>query len=64
VPGKIVNHFRILLAQKATKQQQNIAFDGRAARDGIAGQHAILANLGNRMLLRNSSKLCEYFDAR
>ncbi len=25
MPGKIVNHFRILLAQKATQQQQNIA---------------------------------------
>jgi hypothetical protein len=25
MPGKIINHFRILLAKKATKQQQNIA---------------------------------------
>ena len=36
MPGKIVNHFRILLAQKATKQQQNIALMDVQRETGVA----------------------------
>jgi putative transcriptional regulator len=64
--GKIVNHFRILLAQKATKQQQNIALMDVQRETGIAW--STLNSWANNHVTRYDSPviqaLCEYFDCQ
>jgi len=66
MPGKIVNHFRILLAQKATKQQQNIALMDVQRETGIAW--STLNSWANNQLTRYDAPvimvLCEYFDCQ
>jgi putative transcriptional regulator len=61
--GKIVNHFRILLAQKATKQQQNIALMDVQRETGIAW--STLNSWANNQVTRYDAPviqaLCEYF---
>jgi len=64
ITGKIVNHFRILLAQKATKQQQNIALMDVQRETGIAW--STLNSWANNQVSRYDAPvikaLCEYFD--
>jgi len=64
--GKIVNHFRILLAQKATKQQQNIALMDVQRETGIAW--STLNSWANNQVTRYDAPviqmLCEYFDCQ
>ncbi len=60
MPGKIVNHFRILLAQKATRQQQNIAIMDAQRETGIAWAN----NLVTRYAALVIQTLCEYFDCQ
>jgi putative transcriptional regulator len=64
MPGKIVNHFRILLAQKATKQQQNIALLDVQRATGMAW--STLNAWANNQVTRYDAPvilaLCEYFD--
>jgi putative transcriptional regulator len=64
--GKIVNHFRILLAQKATKKQQNIALMDVQRETGIAW--STLNSWANNHVTRYDSPviqaLCEYFDCQ
>ena len=66
MPGKIVNHFRILLAQKATKQQQNIALMDVQRETGIAW--STLNSWANNQVTRYDAPviqtLCEYFDCQ
>jgi len=63
---KIVNHFRILLAQKATKQQQNIALMDVQRETGIAW--STLNSWANNQVTRYDAPvikaLCEYFDCQ
>ncbi len=64
--GKIVNHFRILLAQKATIQQQNIALMDVQRETGIAW--STLNSWANNQVSRYDAPvikaLCEYFDCQ
>lgn len=64
--GKIVNHFRILLAQKATRQQQNIALMDVQRETGIAW--STLNSWANNQLTRYDApviiSLCEYFECQ
>ena len=64
--GKIVNHFRILLAQKATRQQQNIALLDVHRETGIAW--STLNSWANNHVTRYDAPviqaLCEYFDCQ
>jgi lipoprotein signal peptidase len=66
MPGKIVNHFRILLAQKATKQQKNIALMDVQRETGIAW--SMLNSWSNIQLTLYDATviiaLCEYFDCQ
>lgn len=66
MPGKVVNYFRILLAQKATKQQQNIALMDVQRETGIAW--STLNSWANNQLTRYDApviiSLCEYFDCQ
>lgn len=66
MPGKIVYHFRILLAQKATKQQQNTALTDVQRETGIAW--STLNSWANNQLTRYDvpviMALCEYFDCQ
>jgi putative transcriptional regulator len=64
--GKIVNHFRILLAQKATKQQQNIALMDVQRETRIAW--STLNAWANNQVTRYDAPvilaLCEYFNCQ
>ena len=64
--GKNVNHFRILLAQKATKQKQNIALMDVQRETGIAW--STLNSWANNQVTRYDAlvikTLCEYFDCQ
>jgi putative transcriptional regulator len=64
--GKIINHFRILLAQKATQQQQNIALMDVQRGTGIAW--STLNAWANNHVTRYDAPviqaLCEYFDCQ
>lgn len=64
--GKIVNRFRILLAKKATKQQQSIALMDVQRETGIAW--STLNSWANNRLTRYDAPviiaLCEYFDCQ
>jgi putative transcriptional regulator len=64
--GKIVNHFRILLAQKATRQQQNIALMDVQRETGIAW--STLNSWANNQVTRYDAPviqaLCEYLDCQ
>lgn len=64
--GKIINHFRILLAQKATKQQQNIALMDVQRGTGIAW--STLNAWANNQVTRYDAPviqaLCEYFECQ
>ncbi len=66
MPGKIGNHFRILPAQKATKQQQNIDLVDVQRETGIAW--STLNSWANNQLTRYDAPvikaLCEYFDCQ
>jgi len=66
MPGIIVNHFRILLAQKATKQQQNIALMDVKRETGIAW--STLNSWANNQVTRYDAPVikafCEYFDCQ
>lgn len=66
MPGKIVNHFRILLAQKATKQKQNITLMDVQRETGIAW--STLNSWANNQVTRYDAPviktLCEYFDCQ
>ena len=66
MPGKVVNHFRILLAQKATKQQQNIALMDVQRETGIAW--STLNSWANNQVTRYDAPviqaLCEYFECQ
>jgi len=64
--GKIVNHFRILLAQKATKQRKNIALMDVQRETGIAW--STLNSWANNLVTRYDAlviiNLCEYFECQ
>ncbi|MEA4909162.1 MAG: helix-turn-helix transcriptional regulator [Anaerolineaceae bacterium] len=64
--GRIVNHFRILLAQKATRQQQNIALMEVQRETGIAW--STLNSWANNQVTRYDAPviqaLCEYFNCQ
>lgn len=64
--GKITNHFRILLAQKATKQQQNIAL--MDVQRGTAIALSTLNSWANNQVTRYDAPLimalCETFDCQ
>jgi len=64
--GKIVNHFRILLAQKATVLQKNIALLDVQRDTGIAW--STLNAWANNQVTRYDAPviqtLCEYFDCQ
>lgn len=64
--GKIINHFRILLAQKATRQQQNIALMDVQRETGIAW--STLNSWANNQVTRYDAPviltLCEYFNCQ
>ncbi len=66
MPGKIVNHFRILLAQKATILQKNIALLDVQRDTGIAW--STLNSWANNQVTRYDAPviqaLCEYFDCQ
>ncbi len=66
MPGKIVNHFRILLAQKATVLQKNIALLDVQRDTGIAW--STLNSWANNQVTRYDAPvmmaLCEYFDCQ
>jgi len=66
MPGKIVNHFRILLAQKATRHQQNIALMDVQLETGIAW--STLNSWANNQVTRYDAPvimaLCEYFNCQ
>lgn len=66
MPGKIVNHFRILLAQKPTRQQQNIALIDLQRETGI--DWSTLNFWAKYLLTRYDGSevkaLCLYFDSR
>jgi len=66
--GKIVNHFRILLAQKATKQQKNIAFmDVQRDETGIAWLSTLNSCTNNQITRYDAPvimAICEYFDCQ
>lgn len=64
--GKIVNHFRILLAQKATRLQKNIALQDVQRETGIAWS-TLNAWANNRVTRYDApviQALCEYFDCQ
>ncbi len=64
--GKIVNHFRILLAQKATKEQHNIALMDVQRETHIAW--STLNAWANNQVTRYDAPviqaLCEFFDCQ
>lgn len=64
MPGKVINCFRILLSQKATKQQQNIALLDVQRETGIAW--STLNSWANNQVTRFDAPiiqaLCEYFE--
>jgi DNA-binding Xre family transcriptional regulator len=64
--GKIVNHFRILLAMKVDKQQQIIALMDVERETGIAW--STLNSWVNNQVTRYDAPviqaLCEYFDCQ
>lgn len=64
--GKIVNHLRILLAQKATKQQQNIPLMDVQRKTGIAW--STLNSWANNQVTRYDAPviqaLCEYLECQ
>jgi putative transcriptional regulator len=66
MPGKIVNHFRFLLAQKATRQQQNITLMDVQRETGIAW--STLNSWANNQVTRYDAPvimlLCEYFNCQ
>jgi len=66
MPGKIVNQFRILLAQKATKMQQNIALMDVQRETGIAW--STLNSWANNQVTRYDApviqSLCDYFNCQ
>jgi putative transcriptional regulator len=66
MPGKIINHFRILLAQKATKLQKNIALLDVQRETGIAW--STLNAWANNQVTRYDAPviqaLCEYFNCQ
>lgn len=66
MPGKIINHFRILLAQKATKLQKNIALLDVQRETGIAW--STLNAWANNQVTRYDASviqaLCEYFNCQ
>lgn len=66
MPGKIVNHFRILLAQKATGLQKNITLVDVQRDTGIAW--STLNAWANNQVTRYDAPviqtLCEYFECQ
>ena len=64
--GKVENRFRILLAQKATRQKQNIALMDVQRETGIAW--STLNSWANNHVTRYDAPvikaLCEYFDCQ
>jgi len=64
--GKIANRFRILLAQKATQQQHNIAINDVQRETGIAW--STLNAWANNQVTRYDAPviqgLCDYFDCQ
>jgi putative transcriptional regulator len=64
--GKISNRFRILLAQKATREQRNIALKEVGRETGIAW--STLNVWANNQVTRYDAPiiraLCEYFDCQ
>ena len=66
MPRKMVNHFRILLAQKATRQQQNTGLMDVQRETGIAW--STLSSWENNQVTRYDAPviqaMCEYFDCQ
>lgn len=64
--GKIANRFRILLAEKATKEQHNIAINDVRRETGIAW--STLNAWANNQVTRYDAPviqaLCEYFNCQ
>ncbi len=64
--GRVVNRFRILLAEKATRQRQNIALMDVQRETGIAW--STLNSWANNQVTRYDAPviqaLCEYFDCQ
>ena len=64
--GKIANRFRILLAQKATREQHNIALNDVQRETGIAWStlNAWANNHVTRYDFPIIQALCEYFECQ
>ncbi len=64
--GKISNRFRILLAQKATREQHSIALNDVQRKTGVAW--STLNSWANNQVTRYDAPviqaLCEYFDCQ
>lgn len=60
MPGRNINRFRMLLAQRATRRQQNIALMDVQRETGIAWANNQLARYDAPVI----KMLCEYFDCQ